>query len=158
MLRRLLTLIVLLVVVVGAAIGGTILFMSRTAANGDPSSAHTQADKTSTPPAPAPAPIFAELDSFTVTLYGETRNRILYTTLALRLGDADTKKQIEEYMPEVRDRVLKVLSAQSLTAIQTGEGRQALSGDIRATLSKPYGKQLPAPHITDVLFTAFVVQ
>ncbi|HEX7387899.1 MAG TPA: flagellar basal body-associated protein FliL [Castellaniella sp.] len=159
MLRRLLILIVLLIVVIGAAIGGTIFFMSRNAASTTAASAAGKTAQATTPvPAPVPAPIFAELDPFTVTLYGETRNRILYTAITLRLNHADDRKQIQDYMPEVRDRVLKVLSSQQLSAIQTTEGRLALSKDIKESLSKPFVAQLPAPNVADVLFTAFVVQ
>ncbi|CAM5190525.1 Flagellar protein FliL OS=Castellaniella defragrans OX=75697 GN=HNR28_000406 PE=3 SV=1 [Castellaniella defragrans] len=160
MLRRLLKLSVLLIVVSGAAIGGTIFFMGRNSTAGPQAVTRTPAA-----PSPAhaaapavPAPIFTELAPFTVTLYGETRNRILYTAIALRLGDAETRKQIQDYMPEVRDRVLKVLSAQKLPDIQTGQGRQALADALKAALSRPFVAQLPHPDVADVLFTAFVVQ
>jgi flagellar FliL protein len=61
-------------------------------------------------------------------------------------------------MPEVRDRILKVLSAQQLPLIQTPEGRQALTDNLKATLARPFTAQLPGPQVADVLFTAFVVQ
>jgi flagellar FliL protein len=61
-------------------------------------------------------------------------------------------------MPEVRDRILKVLSAQQLPLIQTSEGRQALANDLKTTLARPFAAQLPGPMVADVLFTAFVVQ
>lgn len=157
MLRRLLKLVVLLVVVIGAAIGGTIFFMDRSGG------IHATAPTVLAAPAaaatpPVPAPIFAELDPFTVTLYGETRNRILYTAITLRMGDEASRKQIQDYMPEVRDRTLKVLSVQQLPVIQTAQGRQALTDSIKAALSRPFAAQLAGPHVADVLFTAFVVQ
>lgn len=159
MLRRLLKLIVLLVVVIGAAIGGTIFFMNRN--SGGSTQAIASAALAAQPPAAAPVvprPIFAELDPFTVTLYGETRNRILYTAITLRMGDEASRKQIQDYMPEVRDRILKVLSTQQLPVIQTAQGRQALADSVKAALSRPFVAQLAGPHVADVLFTAFVVQ
>lgn len=133
------------------------LFLNQTSmANSD--SQIAQASETVAPRPEIRAPIFAELEPFTVTLYGEVRNRILYTAITLRLGDEQSRKHILEYMPEVRDRILKVLSAQKLTQVQTPEGRQALSTAIKIELSRPFAVQLPGPSVDDVLFTAFVVQ
>ncbi|WP_424262472.1 flagellar basal body-associated FliL family protein [Castellaniella sp.] len=124
-----------------------------------PSPALSQAENAAPVAVPVvPAPIFADLEPFTVTLYGEIRNRILYTAITLRLGDEGSRKQIQDYMPEVRDRILKVLSSQELATIQTPEGRLSLGTIIKADLSRPFAAQLPGPHVADVLFTAFVVQ
>ncbi|MGB7482067.1 MAG: flagellar basal body-associated FliL family protein [Castellaniella sp.] len=154
---RLLKFILLLVIIIGATVGATMWFTSRdsapaaAAAPGLVSQAPVQAPV-------VPAPIFAELDPFTVTLYGELRNRILYTAITLRLGDEASRKQVTDYMPEVRDRILKVLSAQQLPVIQTPEGRQALGDSLKTALTRPFVTQLPGPQVVDVLFTAFVVQ
>lgn len=158
MLRRLLKFIILLIVVIGAAIGGTIFVMNRNHAANTPVSPLAQAAQMSAAAPIVPAPIFAELDPFTVTLYGETRNRILYTAITLRMGDEPSRKQIQDYMPEVRDRILKVLSTQQPTSVQAVEGRQTLSDNLKASLARPFAVQLPGPHVADVLFTAFVVQ
>ncbi|CAM5210004.1 Flagellar protein FliL OS=Castellaniella defragrans (strain DSM / CCUG 39792 / 65Phen) OX=1437824 GN=BN940_11756 PE=3 SV=1 [Castellaniella denitrificans] len=157
---RLLKFILLLIIVIGASVGATMWFTSRDSAPGVPAAASTaeQPAQAPAPPPVVPAPIFAELDPFTVTLYGETRNRILYTAITLRLGDETSRKQITDYMPEVRDRILKVLAAQQLPLIQTPEGRQALADALKAALTRPFAAQLPGPQVADVLFTAFVVQ
>ncbi|WP_322998382.1 flagellar basal body-associated FliL family protein [Castellaniella sp.] len=152
---RLLKFILLLIVIIGASVGGTMLFLNRT---GMTSPAAQTANTPPAAPPVVPAPIFAELEPFTVTLYGETRNRILYTAITLRLADEPSRKQIQDYMPEVRDRILKVLSAQELARIQTPDGRLALSTAIKNELSRPFATQLPGPQVSDVLFTAFVVQ
>lgn len=152
---RLLKFILLLIIIVGASVGGTMLFMNRNSMSGP--STPAESAPAAAPPAVA-APIFAELEPFTVTLYGEIRNRILYTAITLRLADDASRKQIQDYMPEVRDRILKVLSAQQLAQIQTPEGRQALSAAIKTELTRPFAPQLPGPQVSDVLFTAFVVQ
>ncbi len=155
---RLLKFILLLIIVIGASVGATMWFTSRDSAPGAPAAAQTAGQAAQVTPPVVPSPIFAELDPFTVTLYGETRNRILYTAITLRLGDEASRKQITDYMPEVRDRILKVLSAQQLPLIQTPEGRQALADALKATLARPFAAQLPGPQVADVLFTAFVVQ
>lgn len=151
---RLLKFILIIVVLVGIAVGGVILYL-----NMDKGSTETTEETTTEEPAPViRAPIFSELEPFTVILYGETRNRILYISITLRLENQFAQKQISEYMPEVRDRILKVLSIQKQEQIQTSRGREQLADDIKASLTKPYNEQLAGPKVIDVLFTAFVVQ
>lgn len=150
---RLLKLALLLVVIVGATIGATMLIMSRPGAG--PSAL---AGFASTEPPPPPAPIFTELAPFTVTLYGEPRNRILYAGVTLRLADEASRKIIEDYMPEVRDRALKVLASQDMAQLQSADGQEILSDALRRALSRPFEPQPVGPRISDVLFTAFVVQ
>lgn len=157
MFRRLLKLTLLLIVVMGASIGGTLLVTNRAGIPEIAARASVPEPPASNQPVVA-APIFAELEPFTVTLYGETRSRILYTAITVRLEDDGSRKQLQEYMPEVRDRVLKVLSAQSLSTVQLADGRQALAQAIKTALRQPFAAPLPGPAIADVLFTAFVVQ
>lgn len=148
---RLLKLVLLLVIIVGASIGATMYFVTKTGVA-------SVAAEAAAEPAPPPAPIFAELAPFTVTLHGETRNRILYTGVTLRLADPASRKMIEDYMPEVRDRALRVLSSQDLARIQAPNGQQMLAEALQAALSQPFSPLPKGPDIADVLFTAFVVQ
>lgn len=104
------------------------------------------------------APIYFPMEPFTVTLRGERSSRILYVAITLRVGDDFARKILNEYTPEVRDRVLKTLSEQDPDVIQTPEGRAALVETLTRTVSAPYSPQPQGPAITSVLFTAFVVQ
>lgn len=103
-------------------------------------------------------PIFLEFQPFTVTLYGENRNRILYTSITLRLKNQYSQEQINQFMPEARDRILKTLSTLDENSVQTAQDRENLSQLIQTNLSRPYSEHLDKPEIMDVLFTAFVVQ
>lgn len=153
---KLLKLILLLVVIIGASIGGTVFFLSR---QGGLLTQITGLDaKAAAPPAEIPEPIFAKLEPFTVTLEGEYRSHILYVAITLRLADQPSREIIDDYMPEVRDRILKVLASQENNPIQTAKGREALVNALKASLQAPFAPQLSGPHITRVLFTAFVIQ
>lgn len=103
-------------------------------------------------------PIFAPLDPFTVTLNENSRSRILYVGITLRVQDDGSRAMLMEYMPMVRDRVLKILAEQHPTYIQTSEGRQALVTQLSTSLKEPYAPNTAVPNINDVLFTAFVIQ
>lgn len=161
--KWLLLIIVVLILVIGAVVG-TLLLSSKynfslsnlvSPAATAPQQAVAPA---SPPPVQAGPPIFTPLEPFTVTLRGENRNRILYTGITLRMGDEQSSSMIRDYMPEVRDRVLRLLAQQSPDYIQTPEGRAALVKALSDTLQTPYSPHVRGPLINDVLFTAFVIQ
>ncbi|MFT0851157.1 flagellar basal body-associated FliL family protein [Achromobacter sp. F4_2707] len=148
--------LLLVVLITGASVAGTYFFLQKSGVLGP-----VMADgsvETRAPIAPLPAPIFASLEPFTVTLHDERTTRILYLAITLRLVDEHSRTMVTEYMPEVRDRVLRLLSVQNPSYIQTPEGREKLVQDLTQLLQRPYLPQPRGPEISAVLFTAFVVQ
>jgi flagellar FliL protein len=144
-------------VIVAASIGATLLYYDKTGLG--LASAETPADAPAERKAvPLPAPIFIPLDPFTVTVRGESSQRILYVAITLRTADDASRRMIVEFMPEVRDRALRKLAEQQPDRVQTPEGRQALVASLSRTLQDPYLPHSKGPDITSVLFTAFVVQ
>jgi len=115
---------------------------------------------TATPAAPAavPAPIFIPIEPFTVTLEDESSERILRLGVTLRVGEEQSRSRIEKYQPEVRSRILMLLSSLSPTAVRTPEGRVELAKAIAAAVNKPFTPLPDGQLVTDVLFTEFVVQ
>ncbi|MCD0505979.1 flagellar basal body-associated FliL family protein [Bordetella petrii] len=109
-------------------------------------------------PAAVPAPIFIPLEAFTVTLNGQDSERILHVGVTLRAGDEQTRMRLEKYMPEVRSRVLMVLSEQSPAAVQTQQGKADLARAIVAAANRPFSPLPDGQQVSDALFTAFVVQ
>ncbi|MFA5664731.1 MAG: flagellar basal body-associated FliL family protein [Burkholderiaceae bacterium] len=107
---------------------------------------------------PAIKPLFASLEPFTVTLYGETRNRMLHARISLRLADTDSKETLQDYMPEIRDRTISILSRQDPDALRRAKGHRKLAEELRQELSRPLSDPTRNLDIAEVLFTAFVVQ
>lgn len=104
------------------------------------------------PPAP---PVFVELETFTVNLAGD---RILQTTLSLQVGAAADADQLKLYLPQVKDRLLLLLSSKTVDDLQSPAGKEQLRADIAARLRAPYAKGLAAPAIAGVFLTSFVIQ
>jgi len=126
-----------------------------------PSAAASEPQAAPAPPPPAaiPTPIFLELQPFTAILHdAQGRRRVLYVEITLRVDSQADRTRLTEYMPEVRDRILRKLSIQDPVEVQTADGRTLLAQALTRTLALPYHPQLPAPHLHKVLFTAFVVQ
>ncbi|KFK93568.1 MULTISPECIES: flagellar basal body-associated protein FliL [unclassified Serratia (in: enterobacteria)] len=109
---------------------------------------------------PPPAPVFMPLDTFTVNLLTPDNNpeRVLYIGLTLRLPDEATRRQLNDFLPEVRSRLLMLLARQTPEQLATEQGKQQLVVQIKDTLSTPLVKGLPKQAISDVLFTAFILR
>jgi len=148
--------LLLVVLIIGASVAATYFFLQKSGVAIGSAQAEASAEPRN--PVPLPAPIFAPLEPFTVTLRDERTTRILYVAVTLRLVDDASRNMINQYMPEVRDRVLRLLAIQNPTHVQTPEGRERLVRDLTELLQRPYLPQPRGPEISAVLFTAFVVQ
>ncbi len=109
-------------------------------------------------PVAVPAPIFVPIEPFTVTLQNPDTERIMHVGLTLRVSDEQTRSRLEKYMPEVRSRILMVLSSQSPTGVQTQQGKTDMANAIKQAVNRPFSPLPDGQYVTDVLYTAFVVQ
>ena len=109
---------------------------------------------------PPAAPIFLALDTFTVNLQTPDNDpdRVLYIGLTLRLPDEKNRDTLNEYLPEVRSRLLLLLSRQKTSDLVSEAGKQQLVQDIKQVLDAPLVKGQPPQVINDVLFTAFILR
>lgn len=153
---RTIKLFILIVVVAAASAGATLLFQEY-AGFGPANATHSTPDPARAR-APSREPIYLPLEPFTVALTDDYRIRMLYVAITLRLSDTESANLIDAYMPEVRDRTLRLLSLQNAHDIQTLEGRRTLVDALRQELASSYSPEQQGPRIDNVLFTAFVVQ
>lgn len=106
-----------------------------------------------------PQPIFMELEPFTVNLAGvEGPDRVLYIHVTLRLANEKSRKQLHEYLPEVRSRLLLLLSEQKSKNIETHDGKLQLMKEIKQTLTPTLIPSDTDQDISDVLFTTFILR
>lgn len=103
-------------------------------------------------------PIFYALEPFTANLQPGAKTRFVHAAMTLKLGDATAQTQLVQYLPEVRSRVLALLSNRDGVALESTEDRDLLAAQILAALSQPYASNLPPPEITSVMFTTFMLQ
>jgi flagellar FliL protein len=111
-------------------------------------------------PAPkvAEKPIFVALEPFTVNLQSEGRARFLHVGIALKVKDEKAKAQVVEFMPELRSRVLLLLSNRQPESLVTTEDKSKLAEEIRTAINAPLSADLAPQGITGVSFNTFVVQ
>lgn len=104
------------------------------------------------------SPIFVEVEPFTVNLADDRASRLLYTGITLRVGNEESKTILEEHMPQVRSRLITVLSAMQASELTSPEGKELLSQRIIERLERPLTENQPPLELREVLFTEFIVQ
>ncbi|RZL96452.1 MAG: flagellar basal body-associated protein FliL [Variovorax sp.] len=111
-------------------------------------------------PAPAVAqkPIFITLEPLTVNLQSDGRGRFLHVGVSLKVRNEHAKAQITEFMPELRSRVLLLLSNRQPESLLSTEDKSRLAEEIRTELNRPLGAGLAPQDIAGVSFNTFVVQ
>lgn len=104
-------------------------------------------------------PIFMQIDPFTVNLADDSYgSRLLYTGVTLRVGNEGSKAILEEHMPQVRSRLLMLLSGKQADELTSSEGKQQLAQAIVDRLNVPLTENQPPLDLREVLFTEFIVQ
>lgn len=106
-----------------------------------------------------PPPMFVTIGPLTVNLQNDDLgNRLLYIGLSLRVLDEESQELLQTHMPDIKSRLLVLLSSQSASELTTQEGKEALRESIMALVSQPLDDHLPQPAIHSVLYTDFIVQ
>jgi flagellar FliL protein len=146
-LKRILVVAVGAVVLVGAGAGGAYFAINKFGSHGPAK------------PAPVPPPVFFPLESLTVNLQSDDgAMHYLRTGLTLKLHDEKTQAALTERMPEIRSRVLLLLSGKGPDDLATVEGKRTLAGELRTAIEMTAGTAQQPVRVDDVLFTEFVVQ
>lgn len=108
---------------------------------------------------PAQPPIYYPLDTFTVSLKPGKDNvdRVLYIGLTLRLKDEKSKALIQQFLPEIRSRLLLLFSQQTSEDMATESGKLELINQIMKVTGLPLNNQHSIA-VNDVLFNAFILR
>lgn len=140
--------LVLLLVIGGA--GAAFMLMGGKGKKGDDEHAEEKAV--------AKAPVFVVIDPFVVNLQSENGDQFLQVALTLQVPSADTAATLKLFMPQVRSRLLMVLSSKKASELLSSEGKHNLTDEIIDQLGEPFAGNSKGPTITDVFYTSFVIQ
>lgn len=97
------------------------------------------------------------LEPFVVNLADPGGSRFLRVNLSLVIQDEEHAKEIEENAVakmKIRSSILELLALQTADRLITPEGKT----ELKATIAEAAGKAVGELHVTDVLFSEFVVQ
>lgn len=108
--------------------------------------------------APSKVPVFVVIEPFVVNLQQENGDQFLQVALTLQVPNAETAETLKVFMPQVRSRLLIVLSSKKASELLTSEGKRNLTDEIIDQLGEPFAGGGKGPSITDVFYTSFVIQ
>lgn len=172
---------VLVLVLAGGGGAAYLLLKKKHAATeedgGEEVAATEKTKKKENPDAP---PVFVKLEPFTVKLQTEATDAYLQATPELRVIDAAVSERVKMYTPEVRHKVLLLMSGKKASELASPQGVQQLSNEIRQQINliidgpkiQPKGKAKeeaaaasplsdkadPDDSVQAVLFTSFIIQ
>jgi flagellar FliL protein len=103
-------------------------------------------------------PVFVSLDTFTVNLQPEHSEQHLQTNLTLKVENIEAVGLIKLHMPEVRNRILLLLSSKAASEIVGTDGKKELAAELLAEINQPFSEDNSGKVVESVLFTSFVIQ
>ena len=101
---------------------------------------------------------FLVLDPFTVNLQSEGEDQYLQVGISLKVTAPIAEDAIRLHTPEIRNRILLLLSDKKTSEISGSAGKRQLSTEILDATKQSIASEKAQQEIIDVLFTSFVIQ
>lgn len=83
----------------------------------------------------AKPPVFMTLENFTVNLTGG--DHFMQLGLVLQLKDEEAAEKVKSYLPQIRNKVLLLLSSKTVEDLESSKGKQVLVDEILASSREP---------------------
>jgi flagellar FliL protein len=109
-------------------------------------------------PPPKKAPVFVDLDSFTVNLRDEDADRFMQVKLVAEVRDTAAGEVLKNMMPAVRSEILLLLGSKKAADLATREGKEKLAQEIIAAANKPLERTPAEKGVEAVNFTHLIIQ
>jgi len=155
--RSVIIFIIVIIILILGGLSGYLFYQVSSLKSGaqDKAAETTEAPKV----VPAEPPLYVHLDTFTVSLkpVPADSDRVLYIGLTLRLKDEKSKVLLEQFLPEIRSRLLMLFSQQTGPEISTENGKLELMREIKRVVSLPLNDHHTIS-VDDVLFNAFILR
>jgi len=104
-------------------------------------------------------PVFMAIEPFTVNLQTDGGGeQFLQVAFTVQVAEQEEVESIKLYMPQVRSRVLLLLSGKKASEISSVEGKKKLADEIMAQIKQPFAPTGASISATNVFFTSFVIQ
>lgn len=158
-------LIIIIAVLVLVVAGGAGWYFTQDHA---PAAEHAKGAKAAPAAAAPQQPKYIPLgEKFTVNLQQEEGDRYLQVGITLKILDAKLEETMKATMPEIRSKLLLLLSSKKPSELASSEGKQRLVQQVIAEVDAILGMDtapVAAPAaaktsgVVDVLFTDFIIQ
>ena len=144
--KRTIIIILIALIAIGAGAGGTWYFMKNSGGAAEPEQ-------------PKEKPItFINLDTFTVNLQPEENGQYLQVGLTIKARESNVGAMITKQMPEIRNRILLLLSSKKAAELGPKLGKEQLGLEILREIRQSLDTEEMKKDVIEVLFTSFVIQ
>jgi len=116
----------------------------------------------------AHAPLFINIDPFTVNLVPENGDQYLQIALSVEIEDPTLEPTIKTSMPKLRNNITLLLSSKKASELMSKEGKEALADELKETVNEVLeppkrnkkGEKISSDEgpVKEVLFTSFIIQ
>jgi len=113
------------------------------------------------------APVFVNLEPFTVNLVPETGDQYLQVVISLEIEDPLEEPTLKAQMPKIRNNLTLLLSSKKASELLPKEGKEhlaeSLKEEINSVIEPPKKNKkgevvTPEGPVKSVLFTSFIIQ
>ncbi len=147
--KKLIIMIVAGVLILAGIAGGAAMFLSKKNAGNKEKEHKTE---------PAKAPVFLPLEAFTVNLQSDSGDKYLQISMTLQVQDEEQVNLIKANMPQVRSRLLLLLSSKDASDLLSVEGKDKLVEEVIDQVKLPFTPKGETQKVSGVFFTSFIVQ
>lgn len=156
-LKKIIILVLAVLLLVGASIGGTLFatgfFDPKPEETEEAAAAEIEEEEQ------APAQYYQIKPSFIVNYQSHGRQRYLKVDVAMMTRDDDVYAAFDEHAPLIKSRMLAIFGAEVYEDMQTHEGKELLRQKILKSLSDTMAEETGKKGVVEqVLFTNFVMQ
>jgi flagellar FliL protein len=145
--KKKLIIIAAAVLLLGGIGGGAAMFLSKK----KPAKEETKTEV-------AKAPVFLPLEPFVVNLQSELGEKYLQVQMTLQVEDEAQVNVIKANLPQVKSRLIMLLSSKNAEGLLTPEGKDELIKEITEQVNLPFVPKGDSQKVSGVFFTSFVVQ
>jgi flagellar FliL protein len=145
--KKLIIIIAAAVLLLGGIGGGAAMFLSKK----KPAKEETKTEV-------AKAPVFLPLEPFVVNLQSELGEKYLQVQMTLQVEDEAQVNVIKANLPQVKSRLIMLLSSKNAEGLLTPEGKDELIKEITEQVNLPFVPKGDSQKVSGVFFTSFVVQ
>jgi flagellar FliL protein len=151
-LKLVIIIVVALLVTIGASVGATWFIMNKKVHE-------AEATKTEAAAPTRMAAIYEKLTpSFVVNFNVNGRQRYMQVGVALMGRDQVKMDELKAHLPQVRNQLVMLFSAQTYDSLLTPVGKELLRQQATSKIQELAQKQVGQPTVEQVLFTNFVLQ
>ena len=159
------------IVILAIAAGGAFFLMKKKASGDEAADAETAASaEHANKDQEGQPPVYVKLDAFTTNLAAEAdqsatnASQYIQVVVELKVEDATSGEMLKNYMPEIRNSILRLLSGKKPSQLASTDGKDVLANEVRDGVnelvdsgSKKTGKGPHGP-VVSVLFSSFIIQ